>query len=199
MSFTWLSHHNPDISIVKLNIFELIRTLNVLTTSAICIVYSKLKDSSQTKNEIKSWTDFVNVPKTIDAVRKVILQDRPVRLRLGISIRSILYKHLSLEKIFSSWIHKICQLLKKTRVVWSKEMLKKIRSQCFEMSPWYCRFRWMRAKQQSKLWVFQDEPKTTKVVPAWSNSKQMMTCFSEKQYLPQPLHWNAEKSVLSGT
>ena len=36
------------------------------------------------------------------------------------------------------------------------------------------------SKQQSTVWVLQDEPKPTKVAPARSTSKQIITCFFGK-------------------
>ena len=76
----------------------------------------------------------VVVPKTIDAVRHLILQDRHVTYReiettLGIngtSIHSILHKRLSIKKNYSLWIpHNLSIAQKKAHVDWSKEMLQK--------------------------------------------------------------------------
>ena len=36
------------------------------------------------------------------------------------------------------------------------------------------------SKQQSTVWVFQDEPNPTKVASAWNTSKQMSACFFGK-------------------
>ena len=41
------------------------------------------------------------------------------------------------------------------------------------------------SKQQSTVWIFQDEPNPTKVASARSTSKQMIACFSEKLEMSQ--------------
>ncbi|KAK9877482.1 hypothetical protein WA026_018591 [Henosepilachna vigintioctopunctata] len=73
------------------------------------------------------------VPKTIDGVRELILQDRHVTYReiettLGISgtsIHSILHKHLTVKKICSRCIPLNLSIAqKKALVIWSKERLK---------------------------------------------------------------------------
>ena len=74
----------------------------------------------------------VVVPKTIDAVRQLVLQNRHVTYReiattLGISgtsIHLILDEHFSVKKICSRWIsYNLSIAQKKARVNWSKEML----------------------------------------------------------------------------
>ena len=74
----------------------------------------------------------VVVPKTIDAGRQLITQNRHVTYReiettLGISgtsIFSILHKHLTVKKICSRCSpHNLLIAQKKARVDWSKEML----------------------------------------------------------------------------
>ena len=86
---------------------------------------SSLQDEFR-EDRIKS----IVIPKTIDAVCQLILQDRRVTYReletlLGISENSIhskLYEHLTVKKICSRRIsHNLSIVLKKARVDWSKE------------------------------------------------------------------------------
>lgn len=138
----------------------------------------------------------VVVPKNIDAVRELILQDRHVTYReiettLGISgtsIHLILHEHLTVKKICSRWIpHNLSIAQKKARVDWSKEMLEKYdRSASKHVydivtgdESWIYAYE-PESKQQSTVWVFQDEPNPTKVVRARSTSKQMIACFFGK-------------------
>ena len=135
----------------------------------------------------------VVVPENIDAVRELVLQDRHVTYReiegyLGISstrIHSILHEHLAVKKICSRWIpHNLTIAQKKARVDWSKEMLKKFHrgasKDVYKIvtgdESWIYAYE-PETKQQSTVWVFQDEPNPTKVVRARSTSKQMVACF----------------------
>lgn len=133
------------------------------------------------------------VPGNIDAVRNLIMQDRHVTYReieafLHISMTSInkiLHEHLGVRKICSRWIpHNLTAAQKKARVVWCKEMIKKYNhghanstyniytgdeSWIYAYDP--------ETKQQSTVWMFQDEAKPTKVIRSRSTSKQMVACF----------------------
>ncbi|GFS82437.1 putative DD34D transposase [Nephila pilipes] len=135
----------------------------------------------------------VVVPEKINAVRELIKQDRHVTyleieasLDISmISINKILHEHLSVKKICSRWIpHNLTNAQKKARVDWCKEMLEKyIQGTSKAVYNIYtCDESWIYAyepetKQQSTVWVFQDEAKPTKVVRGRSTSKQMIACF----------------------
>ncbi|GFT62367.1 hypothetical protein NPIL_589351 [Nephila pilipes] len=135
----------------------------------------------------------VVVPEKINAVRELIKQDRHVTYReieasLDISMTSInkiLHEHLSVRKICSRWIpHNLTNAQKKARVDWCKEMLEKyIQGTSKAVYNIYTGDEsWIYAyepetKQQSTVWVFQDEAKPTKVVRGRSTSKQMIACF----------------------
>ncbi|GFT41022.1 putative mariner transposase [Nephila pilipes] len=135
----------------------------------------------------------VVVPEKINAVRELIKQDRHVTYReieasLDISMTSInkiLHEHLSVKKICSRWIpHNLTNSQKKARVDWCKEMLEKyIQGTSKAVYNIYTGDEsWIYAyepetKQQSTVWVFQDEAKPTKVVRGRSTSKQMIACF----------------------
>lgn len=135
----------------------------------------------------------VVVPETIDAVRELIKQDRHVTYReiegaLDISMTSInkiLHEHLAVKKICSRWIpHNLTNVQKKARVDWCKEMLTKydkgvskaVYNICTGDESWIYAYE-PETKQQSTVWVFQDEPNPTKVVRQRSTSKQMVACF----------------------
>ncbi|GFT58701.1 putative DD34D transposase [Nephila pilipes] len=135
----------------------------------------------------------VVVPEKINAVRELIKQDRHVTYReieasLDISMTSInkiLHEHLSVKKICSRLIpHNLTNAQKKARVDWCKEMLEKyIQGTSKAVYNIYTGDEsWIYAyepetKQQSTVWVFQDEAKPTKVVRGRSTSKQMIACF----------------------
>jgi [histone H3]-lysine36 N-dimethyltransferase SETMAR len=138
----------------------------------------------------------VVVPQNIDAVEKMIREDRHVTYReieatLGISMTSIhkiLHEHLAVKKICSRWIpHNLTIAQKKARVDWCKEMLKKYNGGSSKAvynivtgdESWIYAYE-PESKQQSTVWVFQSEPNPTKVVRARSTSKQMVACFFGK-------------------
>ncbi|GFU40787.1 putative mariner transposase [Nephila pilipes] len=135
----------------------------------------------------------VVVPEKINAVRELIKQDRHVTYReieasLDISMTSInkiLHEHLSVKKICSRWIpHNLTNAQKKARVDWCKEMLEKYIQGTSKAvyniytgdESWIYAYE-LETKQQSTVWVFQDEAKPTKVVRGRSTSKQMIACF----------------------
>lgn len=135
----------------------------------------------------------VVVPANIDAVRELIMLDRHVTYReikaslnmSSTSVHTILHEHLAVRKLCSRWIpHNLTIPQKKARVDWCKQMLKKFHkgtskdvykivtgdeSWIYAYDP--------ETKQQSTVWVFQDEPSPTKVVRSRSTSKQMVACF----------------------
>lgn len=133
------------------------------------------------------------VPQNIDAVRELIMQDRHVTYReieafLGISMTSIykiLHEHLAVKKICSRWIpHNLTVEQKQARVDWCKKMIEKYK--CGTSKAVHNIYTgdesWIYAydpetKQQSTVWVFQNEPNPTKVVRAKSTLKQMVACF----------------------
>jgi len=132
-------------------------------------------------------------PKNIDAVRKMIEEDRHVTYReieasCGISktaIQSILQEHLAVKKICSRWIpHNLTEAQKDARVSWCKEMRKKFKLGTAKSvynivtgdETWIYSYD-PETKQQSTVWVFPDEPNPTKVVRPQSTSKKMIACF----------------------
>ncbi|XP_033254026.1 histone-lysine N-methyltransferase SETMAR-like [Drosophila miranda] len=133
------------------------------------------------------------VSQNIDGVRELIVQDRHVTYReieaslhiSSTSIHSILHEHLVVKKVCSRWIpHNLSLAQKKDRVNWSKEMLKKFdrgaSKDVYKIvtgdESWIYAYE-PETKQQSTVWVFQDEQNPTKVVRARSTSKQMVACF----------------------
>ena len=126
------------------------------------------------------------VPENIDAVRELIMQDRHVTYReieasLGISMTSIhkiLHEHLAVIP------HNLTIAQTQARVNWCQAMLKKYNRGASKAvyniytgdESWIYAYE-PESKQQSTVWVFQDEPNPTKVVRARSTSKQMVACF----------------------
>lgn len=131
--------------------------------------------------------------RNIDAVREMVKVDRHVTYReiqtsLGIgmtAISEILHENLGAKKICSRWIpHNLTSDQKEARVNWCKEMMAKFNhgssKQVFDIvtgdESWIYSYE-PETKQQSTVWVFQDEANPTKVVRARSTSKQMVACF----------------------
>lgn len=132
-------------------------------------------------------------PENIDAVRELIKQDRHVtyleiQACLNISstsVHSILHDHLAVRKVCSRWIpHNLTIAQKKARVDWCKEILKKFNrgasKDVYKIvtgdESWIYAYE-PETKQQSTVWVFQNEQNPTKVIRARSTSKQMIACF----------------------
>lgn len=134
--------------------------------------------------------------KNIDAVRRMIETDRHVTyheirasLEIGMSqIQSILHKHLGVRKLCSRWIpHNLTEDQKTDRVTWCRAMLTRFNEGASNLvwdivtgdETWiYCYD--PKTKQQSSVWVFQDEPKPTKVARVKSASKRMIASFFNK-------------------
>lgn len=133
------------------------------------------------------------LPENIDAVRELVMEDRHVTYReiaasLGISmtsIHSILHEHLAVKKVCSRWIpHNLTIAQKEARVKWCKEMLKKYNRGTSKAiynivtgdESWIYAYE-PETKQQSTVWVFQNEPNPTKVVRGRSVLKQMVATF----------------------
>ena len=98
---------------------------------------------------------------------------------------AVLYEHLAVKKICSRWIpHNLSIAQKKTRVDWSKEILQKydrsVSKHVYDVvagdKSWIYAYE-PESKQQSTVWIFQNEANPTKVACARSTSKQMIACF----------------------
>ena len=136
------------------------------------------------------------VPENIDAVRKLIEEDRHVTYReigaiLGIGVKSIhtiLHDRLGVRKLCARWIpHKLTDAQKKNRVDWCREMLDKFNQGASNLvynivtgdESWIYAYEPER-KGQSTVWVFQCEENPTKVTRSRSVAKQMVACFFTK-------------------
>ncbi|KAG5336851.1 SETMR methyltransferase, partial [Acromyrmex charruanus] len=130
------------------------------------------------------------VATNVNAVREMIERDRHTTYReiqasLGIdmkAIHTILHDHLSVRKLCSCWFpHNLTEAQKPARIKWSKEMLKKFNRARVNLvyniitgdEIWIYSYE-PESKQQSTVWVFQNEPKSTKVVRSRSAAKQMI-------------------------
>lgn len=136
------------------------------------------------------------LPKYIDAVRELILQDRHITYReiqasLGISktsIQTILHEHLSVRKLCARWIpHKLTEAQKMDRVNWCQEMINKYKNgkskNVYDIvtgdESWIYEYEPER-KCQSTVWVFQFENAPTKILQTRSVGKKMVACFFRK-------------------
>lgn len=155
----------------------------------------------------------VVLPENIDAVQKLIEQDRHVTYRefeacLGISntsVHTILHEHLGVRKLCARWIpHLLTEAQKKARVDWCREMLKKFvggaSKNVYKIvtgdESWIYAYEPER-KGQSTVWVFQFEEKPTKVVRARSVGKQMVACFFTKTGHVATVPLESQKTVNS--
>lgn len=133
------------------------------------------------------------VPENIDAVRELIKEDRHVTYReieasLGISppaIHTILHDHLVVKKICSRWIpHNLTNAEKKARVDWCKKMIKKYNSGASNEvnkivtgdESWIYAYE-PETKQQSTVWIFQDEKKAFKNHVLEVSESEWKKCF----------------------
>ncbi|CAH1966028.1 unnamed protein product [Acanthoscelides obtectus] len=130
----------------------------------------------------------VGVPKTavtqenVDAVRKLIIEDRHVTYHLKDLNSKILHEELGVSKLLSRWIaHLLTEEQKAARVNWCQKTLDRFNSgnsknvysivsgdeswiHCYESEN----------KRQSAVWVFQGEEKPTKVIRSRSVSKKTL-------------------------
>ncbi|CAH1966871.1 unnamed protein product [Acanthoscelides obtectus] len=132
----------------------------------------------------------VGAPKTaviqenVDAVRKLIIEDRHVTKT---SIQKILHEELGVRKLVSRWIpHLLTEEQKATRVnciVSGDESW----IYCYETEN----------KRQSAVWVFQGEEKATKVIRSRSVSKKMAATFVSKAGHIATIPLNEQRSVIA--
>lgn len=132
----------------------------------------------------------------IDVVRKLIKEDRHVTYReiqetLGIGmsqIQIILQQELGVRKLFSRWIpHLLSDDQKAARVNWCRKTLKKFNggssNAVFSIvsgdESWIYAYE-PETKNQSRVWVYEDEPKPTKVIRSRSTIKKMVATFVSK-------------------
>lgn len=132
----------------------------------------------------------------VDVVRRMINEDRHVTYReiqecLGIGmsqIQIILKEELGVRKLFSRWIpHLLSDEQKIVRVNWCRKTLKKFNkgrsNAVFNVvsgdETWIYAYE-PETKNQSRVWVFEDELKPTKVVRSRSTAKKMVATFISK-------------------
>ncbi|CAH1966315.1 unnamed protein product [Acanthoscelides obtectus] len=159
----------------------------------------------------------VGAPKTavtqenVDAVRKLIIEDRHVTYReieasLKISktsIQKILHEELGVRKLVSRWIpHLLSEEQKAVRVNWCQKTLDRFNSGISknvysivsgDESLIYCYE--PENKRQSAVWVFQGEEKPTKVIRSRSVSKKMVAKFVSKAGHIATIPLNEQRTV----
>lgn len=132
-------------------------------------------------------------PENVQRVRALIKEQRNVTsleiqniLDIGsAAVDSILHDHLGVRKVVSRWIpHLLSDDQKQARVDWCQFMLKKFdqgRSKAISEivtgdETWIYAYD-PETKQQSTVWVYEDEPPPTKVVRQKSAAEQMVAVF----------------------
>ena len=131
--------------------------------------------------------------KNIDLVRNMIDEDRHVTVRsiqatlkIGVkAINTILHQHLMVRKLCARWIpHHLTPVQKEYRVQWCRSTLDRFRRGSSNLvyniitgdETWvYCYD--PEKKQQSAVWVFENESAPTKVVREKSRNKKMVASF----------------------
>lgn len=138
-------------------------------------------------------------PENIARVAELVKEHRNITVReiegeLGISLASIetiLHQHLCVRKLASRWIpHLLTVEQKQARMDWCQFMLEKFKGgrskRVAEIvtgdETWIYSYD-PETKQQSTVWVFEDEPPPTKVVRSRSVAKQMVAVFFRRQGL----------------
>jgi [histone H3]-lysine36 N-dimethyltransferase SETMAR len=133
----------------------------------------------------------------IKRVEELIRSERNITVReiqhhLGIGLASvelILHEHLGVRKLVSRWVpHLLTADQKQARIDWCHFMIKKFdegRSKRVNEivtgdETWIYSYD-PETKQQSTVWVFEEEPPPTKVVRDRSTSKQMVAVFFRRQ------------------
>jgi histone-lysine N-methyltransferase SETMAR len=121
--------------------------------------------------------------------RNVTFVEIQEALGIGAStVNSILHEYLGVRKLASRWIpHSLSDEQKEQRVDWCRFMLKKFdngRSKSVSYivtgdETWIYAYD-PETKQQSTVWVFEDEPAPTKVTRSRSATKQMVAVFFRK-------------------
>lgn len=129
----------------------------------------------------------------IERARQLIKEHRNITYReleaeLGISspsVAKILHENLGVRKVASRWIpHLLSDMQKQDRVNWCKFMLKKFENGQSRRvddiitgdETWIYSYD-PETKQQSTVWMFEDEVPPTKVVRGKSTSKKMVAIF----------------------
>ncbi|TLO45018.1 transposase [Acinetobacter baumannii] len=132
----------------------------------------------------------------VDAVRKLIEEDRHVTYReiqatldIGMSqIQIILHEQLGVKKLFSRWIpHSLCEEQKAARVTWCVRTLERFHTGSSNAvynivsgdESWIYAYE-PETKNQSRVWVFENELKPTKIVRSRSVAKKMVATFVSK-------------------
>jgi [histone H3]-lysine36 N-dimethyltransferase SETMAR len=151
-----------------------------------------LRDEPRSGRPIEVLTD-----KNIEMAAKLVKEDRRITIRqlaqeLNVnyeSVRTILHESLGLRKLTSRWIpHLLSDEQKQSRVSWCKFMLDKFdggRSKLVSEiitadETWIYQYD-PETKQQSTVWVFDDEVPPTKLVKSRSVGKRMMAVFFRRK------------------
>ncbi|CAH1955779.1 unnamed protein product [Acanthoscelides obtectus] len=147
----------------------------------------------------------------VDAVRKLIMEDRHVTYReikasLKISktsIQKMLHEELRVRKLVSRWIpHLLTEEQKAARFNWCQKTLDRFNfgksknvysTVSGDESCIYCYE--PENKRQSAVWVFQGEEKLTKVIRSRSVSKKMVATFVSKAGHMATIPLNEQRTV----
>ena len=143
-------------------------------------------------SEVVCPANILCVENLVRAHRNITVREIEEALGIGSSsVSTILHDHLGLRKISSRWIpHKLTNEQKQQRVDWCRFMISKFdggRSKSVGSivtgdETWIYSYD-PETKQQSAVWVFDEENPPTKVVRSRSAGKRMVAVFFRRQGL----------------
>lgn len=151
-----------------------------------------LEDEPRSGRPVEAVTpeNVARVQELLKLHRNITVREIQEDLRISLaSIEVILHQHLNVRKVASRWIpHLLSPEQKQARVDWCRFMLEKFqegRSKRIDEiitgdETWIYSYD-PETKQQSSVWVFEDEPPPTKVVRGRSTAKQMVAVFFRRQ------------------
>lgn len=126
------------------------------------------------------------VASLIQSNRNITYREIQEEVKIGSSaVNTILHKHLGVRKLASRWIpHLLSESQKQDRVDWCKFMLQKFDGGASKQVAYIVTGdeSWVysydpETKQQSSVWVFEDEDLPTKVIRGRSVNKKMIAVF----------------------
>ncbi|CAH2010680.1 unnamed protein product [Acanthoscelides obtectus] len=174
--------------------------------SQTCSIGERSGDCGETGKRL-SDDSRVGAPKTavtqenVDAVRKLIIEDRHVTYReieaslkiSKISIQKIVHEELGVRKLVSRWIpHLLTEEQKAARVNWCQKTLDRFNSG--NSKNVYSIVSGDRGFT-SAVWVFQGEEKPTKIIHSRSVSKKMVATFVSKADHIATIPLNEQRTV----
>lgn len=151
------------------------------------------------------------IPDNVSAIRKMLMDDnrctyQMIQKELNIgsaAIHKIIHEELHMKKVVSRWVpHNLTEHQKQERVRISKETLKllndgghRIISKIVTGDETYIPFFDVPTRQESKVWVFEDDPTPTMVKRQRALKKVMYAVFFRSTGLVKAIKLEGQKTV----